>query len=101
MKKTIGVAALAISASTASLAFFIPRDHIETRTYCLSVYEDEQGGQRAGSCDETNRNTYYQRELNAQGCAEGQVALSTSRYDSQEEFPIRIGMCLPPNVAQL
>lgn len=101
MKKTIGVAALAISASTASLALYVPRDNMVTKTYCLSIYEDVEGGQRAGSCDETDRNTYYQRELNAQGCAEGQVALSTRRYGDEGEFPIRIGMCLPPNVAQL
>lgn len=99
MKKTISLAALAISASS-SFALIGPPSNNDVRMYCVSVYGG-QGSMVAGSCDETDNNRYYHREIMDNGCAEGQMAIYTSKSRRQMRYPIEINMCLPPNVAQL
>jgi hypothetical protein len=96
MKKTISIAALAVSATT-SFAFMAPPT--ETKTYCLNMYTDASGAM-AGSCDQTRNNVRSGVQLGENGCAADQIALSTSRW-GDGEFPIQISPCLPPNVAQL
>jgi hypothetical protein len=100
-KTTISLAALAISAST-SFALIMPGfGNTETKTYCLSVYSEEDGGMGAGGCDQTRNNTIRQLPLMANGCAEGQVSMYTGKREEESRFPIEIHMCMPPNAAQL
>ncbi len=101
-KTTICLAALAISASTSSLALIGPNPGaMEEKTYCLGVYSDDEGNMSAGSCDMTRNNEILQSPLGANGCAEGQISQYTTKRDYQESFPIQIHMCMPPNAAQL
>ena len=101
MKKTISLAALAISASTSSLAFIGQPMDVQTRTYCLSVRSDASGAMMAGSCDQTANNAQRNAQIGGNGCAEGQISLTTSKPSDAEEFPIRMRSCMPPNIAQL
>jgi hypothetical protein len=101
MKKTISLAALAISASTSSFAIIGPPIDAVTKTYCLATYTKEDGGMVAGTCDQTANNQLSDRQIGMNGCAEGQIALTTSKSVNAEYFPINIRACLPPNVMQL
>jgi hypothetical protein len=108
MKRT--VAALALSISTPSFALMIPAS--ATKTICLDTYESETGVKFAGNCDQTPNNKEAGVALLENGCAEGQISLTSFAYPSynpsakqkkkQElKFDIEINTCLPPNVAQL
>ena len=96
--KKITVATLALSAS-ASFAFIGPG--AESKTYCLNKYEDANGAVMVGTCDESRNNEDLGRELNSQGCAEGQVAMTATKHAHTQQFSPVISSCLPPNVAQL
>ena len=97
MKKTIAAAAL--SASTSALALWAPP--AEQRTICLDKYENESGAIYGGSCDQSANNETLGLELLENGCAEGQIAITSQRYHNSEQWSVNIGPCLPPNVAQL
>ncbi len=101
MKKTISLAALAISASTSSFALIGPPTDMMTKTYCLETYTDMSGGMIAGTCDESANNVHRGAQIGENGCAEGQIALTTSKTRRDAHYPIRIRQCLPPNVVQL
>lgn len=101
MKKrtTISLAALAISASSSTFALIAgPTD---TKTYCLEMYTDTCGSSYAGSCDQTANNERRGAQIGENGCAQGQVALSTGRWSPDEPYQIEIHACMPPNAAQL
>lgn len=107
MKKTISATIVALSSATSVLALWAPAP-VESKTYCLGMYDiqnAEEGSPvyMAGTCDASYNNAYYQTPLLDNGCAEGQIALTTHRYGGGEEgeFPIQIGSCMPPNVTQL
>lgn len=100
MKKTITVAALALSAST-SFAIIGPPTDMQTRTYCLNTYTSMDGGMMAGSCDETANNARRHAQLNENGCADSQISLQTSKRRHEADYPIRVRACLPPNIVQL
>lgn len=102
MKKTISLAALAIS--TSASAFWVPQDPstVVHKTYCLEVYTiGDTGDQYAGSCDQSHNNAERHLQINRNGCADGQIALTTTKLKGDKKFPIEIRSCLPPNVAQL
>lgn len=101
MKKTISLAALAISASTSSFALIGPPAPYEVKTYCLDFYGDATEGMIAGTCDQSQNNVSRGDQIGPNGCTEGQIALTTSRTRRDQDFPIRIRSCLPPNVVQL
>ena len=107
MKKTISATVIALSGATSALALFAPQP-IDAKTYCLETYQvlndaGNPSGEIAGTCDESTNNGILQRPIQANGCAQGQVALTTYRYafDGNQDFPITIGSCMPPNVTQL
>lgn len=108
MKRT--VAALALSVSTPSFALMMPPTKV--KTICLDSYESEAGAKFAGNCDQAANNTELGLALLDNGCAEGQIAVTSAGYTTftkkpkhkaKEElkFDIEIRSCLPPNVAQL
>lgn len=109
MKRT--VAALALSVSTPSFALMMPA--VKVKTICLDTYESETGVKFAGNCDQATNNAESGVKLLENGCAEGQISLTSAAYPDfsqtpkqkgQEEevkFDIEIRSCLPPNVAQL
>lgn len=99
MKKTISLTALAVSASAASFALIGPPQ--DTKTYCLDSYTDMSGSMMAGTCDQSRNNARSGAQLGENGCAAGQIALTTGKYPGEREFPIRISPCMPPNVTQL
>ena len=102
MKKTIAAIALSAS-STSAFALIAPQNPIQTKTYCVSLYDFDDGAKTAGSCDETKNNVTLGKEILSNGCAEEQVALiavKTGRGRAAK-FNIEIGSCLPPNVVQL
>src|SRR5688572_17861812 len=98
MKKT--VAAFALGASS-SLAFAEGFQAEEFKTYCLGVYENEQGVKYGETCDSSENNKTLGKAILANGCAEGQVSLTTHRFAGETKFQIEIEACLPPNVVQL
>lgn len=101
MKKTISLAAIAISASTSSFALIGPPADMITKTYCLDTYTTESGSMMAGTCDQSINNARRGAQIGENGCAENQISLQTSKANRSAEFPIRIRACLPPNVVQL
>ncbi len=114
MKKTISATIIALSGATSALALWAPAP-VASKTYCLDYWDvqNEDVGTpayRAATCDQSNNNSILGRTLLSNGCAEGQMALTTHRYyngaeegseGSEEAFPIQIGSCMPPNVTQL
>ncbi|HXW52749.1 MAG TPA: hypothetical protein VEL47_01460 [Myxococcota bacterium] len=98
-KRSISLAALAISASTSSMALIAPPT--DTKTYCLDVYTNASGGSFAGSCDQTDNNAETGAQVGGNGCAADQIALKTARWNSTQPFPIQIYPCMPPNTVQL
>jgi len=102
VKRTISIATLALTAST-SFAFVGPINpgELNSRTYCLSTYLDDTGAISLGDCDETANNSELDRELNSQGCADGQAALHVTKRRSARVFSPHLKACLPPNIAQL
>lgn len=96
MKKT--VAALALSASS-SAAFALSPMPQATKTICLDVFEDANGLQNSGNCDEARNNEIRGVRILENGCAEGQIALVARKFSNR--FDIEIHPCLPPNVVQL
>ncbi|MCA9506913.1 MAG: hypothetical protein KC505_00650 [Myxococcales bacterium] len=101
MKKTISLAALAVSASN-SFALLAPLPaNYDYKNYCLSVYHRNDNSALAGNCDETANNQTLNRTLQENGCADGQISITTFKRPDQERFPIEIGSCLPPNAVQL
>lgn len=108
MKRSVSLAALALSVSTPSFALMMPP--VKTKTICLDSYEGAEGAKYAGNCDQAGNNAEAGVALLENGCAEGQIALTSVAYPSypinnskKEElkFDIEIRSCLPPNVAQL
>jgi hypothetical protein len=110
MKRTL--AALTLSVATPSFANFAPP--AEIKTICLGVYESANGAQYAGSCDESKNNEITGAALLENGCAEGQIAVTASRYESpkgataqkgkakeESKFDVQIKSCFAPNIAQL
>jgi len=93
------IAAVAISA--ASMAYGLTPPPAATKTLCLAVYEDADSVKRAGSCDNTRNNHTLGLPILANGCAEGQISLTSVKYQNSEKFTIEIRSCLPPNVVQL
>lgn len=102
MKKTISIASLAISAS-ASFALIgpMPPGSTVSKTYCVETYQEPDGSMWAGGCDESMNNTQANTTVKENGCAEGQIAITTSKMAAAERFPIEIRSCMPPNFAQL
>lgn len=90
------IAAVALSASS---AFALIGPGSERKTFCLNSYTDANGVQYVGSCDESFNNVTLNKPLLANGCAEGQSALTAYGFNNQ--FSIEIGACMPPNVVQL
>jgi hypothetical protein len=104
MKKSISIAALAISASSSFAIVFDPTDSAPqwiTKTYCLAVHTHDDGSTTAGDCDKSELNARFDRPLLQNGCAAGQIALTTEKWAEDEGFPINIHSCMPPNIAQL
>jgi hypothetical protein len=101
MKKSISLAALAISASTASFAIIGPPTNIQIRNYCLKTLTNAVGGLTAGDCDETANNRQLNARLGPNGCADRQISLTTTKMSHERDFPIRINPCLPPGAVQL
>ncbi len=108
MKRT--VAALALSISTPSFALMMPAT--ATKTICLDTFESEAGVKYAGNCDQAANNKELNLAVLENGCAEGQIALTSVAYPTYNQsakqkkkpelkFDIEINACLPPNVAQL
>lgn len=98
-KTTISLAVLAIS--TASVAFIGQPGNWTTKTYCINVEEDASGNKYAGTCDRSDNNQQLNLVLGTNGCAEGQASLTTRKGRGQQDFPIQIHPCMPPNAAQL
>lgn len=73
MKKTI--AALALTAAS-SPAFALMAPVKATKILCLDAYENAQGAQVAGTCDQSANNAELGRAILTNGCAEDQIALS-------------------------
>ena len=96
-KKTI--VAFAITASSA-FALIGPMP-AEYKNLCLNVYDNANGVQYAGRCDETRNNEYSKLEILENGCAEGQISLTAMKVQGSERFDIEINSCLPPHVVQL
>lgn len=46
-------------------------------TTCMAYHESETGLGRVRDCDETAKNTRLKLKLNADGCADGQVAMKS------------------------
>ncbi|RZA25960.1 MAG: hypothetical protein EOP10_05185 [Proteobacteria bacterium] len=112
MKRTVSAAALALSISTPSFALMLPPS--ATKTICLDSYESETGAKFAGNCDQAANNKELALPLLDNGCADGQIALTSVAYpasfvqnspkqkkNTKLKFDIEINNCLPPNVAQL
>ncbi len=114
MKRTVSAAALALSVSTPSFALMLPPT--ATKTICLDTFESETGVKYSGNCDQAANNKELNLPLLENGCAEGQISLTSVAYPSFSEAPkkkkkqepaqelkfdIEIKACLPPNVAQL
>lgn len=93
------IAAMALSA--ASMAYGLTPPPAETKTLCLSVYEDADGVKRAGNCDNSHNNATLGLPILKNGCAENQISLMSFRYKGSNKFTIQIHSCLPPNVVQL
>lgn len=81
--KTIAAIAMAVSASSAH-ALIGPghgndgQPAPKLNTVCLRMSgPDAQGSLYASDCDEAAANAHYERQLNASGCAEGQIAIQT------------------------
>ena len=108
MKKTITSAALLASAASA-FAYIgsvtvpssqalqgepVPAGSLveETRFYCLSVYENTDGGKMLGTCDASHNNKITGVDTDERGCTETQAALVVSK-------DIIINAC--PSYAQL
>lgn len=100
-KTTIAVAALALSASSSFAIIGPGHDRYVTKTYCLGTYSYGDGSMNAGTCDETNNNAMLNLPRMENGCAEGQMALTTSKRVREANFPIQIRPCLDPNIVQL
>ena len=84
MKKTI--ASLAILASANANALIAPypdNERPEIKTVCLYVHQhtEADGSGYVGSCDETEKNKMSRREILANGCAEGQVAMKVTKVE--------------------
>lgn len=79
MKKTIASLAL-LASTTSAFALIGPGGQAapEPKTYCLSLYESEDGAY-VGDCDNTQANVRAKRVINANGCADGQAAMQTTR----------------------
>lgn len=99
MKINTSIAAIALAASGTSSAL-VPAP-LETKTICLSSYELNDGSILANSCNQAANNEELQLEILENGCAEGQIALTATRWNQDQPWSIEIGNCLPPNVAQL
>ncbi len=93
------IAAVAISA--ASMAYGLTPPPVQTKTICLSVFEDAEGVKRAGNCDNANNNATLGLPLLSNGCAEDQISLKSVKYQGSKSFTINIQSCLPPNAVQL
>lgn len=100
MKKTIAIAALLVSSSSAlAMPIFPGRDGAgevklpELQRYCLKTYKASDKSVKLG-CDESRNNVRLERTLKANGCAAGQAALETFEV-------LAIDSCLPPGFAQL
>ncbi len=110
MKKRT-VAALALSISSPSYALMLAP--VKTKTICLDVYESETGVKYSGNCDQSANNAELNLEILENGCAEGQIALTSVAYpdysapkkkakkEAEPKFDIEIKACLAPNIAQL
>lgn len=99
MKINISIVAMALAVSGTSFGRIA--QPLETKTLCLNSYELSDGSTLAGGCDASANNQVLGAVLLDNGCAEGQVALSASRWSSEDAWSIEIGSCLPPNVVQL
>lgn len=101
MKKTISLAALAISASTSSFALVMPPANMSYKTYCLDRYTDSDGNTTMGSCDQSPNNARGNAQVGQNGCTTDQAALISSKAPWDKDFDIVINACMPPNAAQL
>lgn len=100
MKKTITALALS-AASSSAFALMAPHnpEEIVTKTICLNVYQDSNGVSYADSCDASSNNEFYNSPLLANGCAQGQVALTATKIN--HKFNVSIKSCVPVNITQL
>jgi hypothetical protein len=92
MKKTIAAVALMASATT-SMAMPFPHNE-PPKTMCLKVYSAPDKSKEASDCDDSDNNATLKLKLKANGCAAGQVVIST--YDQ-----LNIPKCMPAGAIQL
>ncbi len=92
------IAAVALTVATSGFSLVGPVG--EHKTICLSSYTDANGVQYAGSCDEAANNKELGLALQANGCAEGQVAVGAYSFGGGQ-FNVQVANCMPPNVVQL
>jgi hypothetical protein len=90
MKKTIAAIALLASSNAYALR---PPPETDLKKACVKVHKMQDRSGIAG-CDETSNNERANLRLRDNGCAKGQVAIST--YGELD-----IEACLPPGIAQL
>lgn len=96
MKKTITTLAMLASASSASALIAPPNgQEPQLKTICLDVVAvSKDESLIAGSCDQAANNEYLRKPINANGCADDQVAIKT--YGD-----VVVSSCLPPGAVQL
>ncbi len=92
MKKTITAFALMASATTV-LAMPFPNPN-PPKTMCLNVYSAQDKSKTAADCDDSDNNVTLKKQIRKNGCAKGQIAITT--YDE-----INIGKCMPAGAVQL
>ncbi|HYX36508.1 MAG TPA: hypothetical protein VE954_25655 [Oligoflexus sp.] len=101
MKLSKTIAALGLTASSSAFGLMAPDQPVRTKTVCLNTYERADGSLELGTCDEAKNNKTEGRPRLENGCAEGQAAMTVTKWTTQQGFTPKIEACLPPNVVQL
>lgn len=82
MNKSVASLALLVASMTAQ-AYPMPSPGQSTEprpvptTYCLSVYEGQDGSKTLGTCDNSTKNEMYGAELRENKCADNQAAFTS------------------------
>lgn len=97
MKKTIAAVAI-MASSAAALAFPGMPDPNQPpppfKTLCLNVYPTKDKSKVASDCDDSDNNVRHEKKIKQNGCAAGQVAITT--IDE-----LNIPKCMPAGMVQL
>ena len=84
MKKTIMALALTTASSSAFALTGPGFGAIASKTLCLDAYQNENGVSFAGACDQSANNVYNKAVILENGCAEGQIALVSLKFNNKD-----------------